>query len=145
MVSSSSRRRGIALLDAIVAAVILGVALAAIIGLANQAVISQATGERLAIAARLADEQLNLVLARGPDSYASRFKIDDACDAPFQDFRYQLAFTGGGSDVYRVVCTISWPTGSGDRSIAIETMIAPRVGDDPDPDRRPAAAVERPQ
>lgn len=138
-------RRAVALLDAIVAAIILGVALSAIIGMGNQAIVSQSTGERLAIAARLADEQLNLVLARGPDGYATRFKLEGPCDEPFQEYRYQLEFVGSGSEAYRVKCTIFWPASLGERSVVVETMIAPRPGEDPDPDRRPAEAVERPQ
>ena len=68
---AAGSRRGVALIDAIIAAVILGVALSAIIGLGNQALNSQRVGEELRTAAMLADEQLNLVLARGPEYVAS--------------------------------------------------------------------------
>jgi hypothetical protein len=144
----SSRRQparsGVALLDAIIAAVILGVALAAIIGLGSQALSTQATGEQLRIASMLADEQLNLVLARGPDNYAQRYTAAGACDAPYTDYSYELDFADGvGGNPYRVRATIRWGTGSAARSVVIETLVAPRTGDDPDPDRRPTQPVER--
>ena len=40
----------------------------------GRALSSQAVGERLSTAATLADEQLHLVLARGPDDYARHAK-----------------------------------------------------------------------
>ncbi len=72
-------RPGVALLDAIIAAVVLGIALATIIGLTGQALSSQAMGEQIQTAAMLADEQLNLVLARGPDNYAKSWPVSGPC------------------------------------------------------------------
>lgn len=146
MVSVCRRRarRGVMLIDAIVAAVLLGVALAVMIGLGGRALTSQTTGEQLQTAAMLIDEQLNLVLARGPDDYASRFPTKGPCDAPFQNFEYQLEFSGGQSgDAYRVIATISWLAGGQIRTESVETMIAPRLGEEPDPERRPGEAVNR--
>jgi Tfp pilus assembly protein PilV len=136
--------RGFALVDAIVAAVLLGAALAVTIGLSGQAISSQARGRDLRIAAMLADEQLNLVLARGPDDYASRFPVEGPCDPPLERFRYRLDFVSGSSaDAYLVRATISWYSGLTPDSLTVETLIAPRRGDDPDPDRRPEAPPER--
>ena len=81
-----------ALIDCIVATVLLGIALAVMIGLASNALSSQTTGEKLATAATLADEQLQLVLARGPDDYTHRFPVQGQCDAPFNDYSYKLVF-----------------------------------------------------
>lgn len=137
-------RRGVALIDAIIAAVILGVALSAIIGLGNQALNSQRVGEELRTAAMLADEQLNLVLARGPDEYAKRYGTSGECDAPFERFGFDLQFVAGsGGEPYKVTATISWDSSGRDRTIAVEAKISPRLGTDIDPDRRPEAAVER--
>ncbi len=137
-------RRGVALIDAIIAAVILGVALSAIIGLANQAINSQRVGEELRTAAMLADEQLNLILARGPDDYSKRFGASGACDAPFEKFAFDLQFVaGGGGEPYKVTATISWDSSGRDRTIAIEARIAPRLGADTDPVRQPETFVER--
>ncbi len=152
MVSARRRAcgRGFALLDALVAAVILGAALATIIGLSGQALSSQRMGEQIAAAAMLADEQLNLVLARGPDGYAKAHPVSGVCDAPFGAYTYSLDFSGGtGGTPYTVRCTIAWDggaaAGTGPQSVVVETLIAARTGEDPDPDRRPETPPERPQ
>ncbi|MBL0870699.1 MAG: hypothetical protein IBJ18_09005 [Phycisphaerales bacterium] len=137
--------RGVALIDAIVAAVVLGIALTVIIGLTARAIGSQSQGERLQTAAMLADEQLNLVLMRGGDDYAKRYKMSGPCDAPFQQYQYQTDISGGQSgEPYTVKVTISWtePSGRGDK-VVIETFLAPKVGGEADPDRKPATAPER--
>ncbi|MBX3375911.1 MAG: hypothetical protein KF678_02770 [Phycisphaeraceae bacterium] len=138
------RRRGVMLVDAIVAAVLLGVALAVLIGLGGRALTSQSQGEQLQTAAMLLDEQLNLVLARGPDNYAARFPTRGPCEAPFENFEYSLDFSGGQSgDAYRVVATVTWRASGRTWTESVETMIAPRLGDEADPERRPGEAVNR--
>lgn len=140
----SSARRSFALIDCIVASVLLGVALAVMIGLGGRALSAQSTGEQLQNAAMLIDEQLNFVVARRPDNYASRFAAQGACDAPFQNYSYRIEFSEGqGGDPYRVVVTVSWTSGGKIRSESVETLIAPRLGDEPDPQRRPDEAVNR--
>ena len=150
MVSALSRRRvrSFALVDCIVATVLLGVALSVMIGLASNALNSQHTGERMATAAMLADEQLQLILARGPDGYSQQYPVQGACDAPFTDYTYKLAFSGGQSpgDPHQIVCTISWNTNGSERNISIETLIAQRTGtqdSDPNPVRTPKTGVVR--
>ncbi|CAN5813764.1 hypothetical protein BH11PLA1_BH11PLA1_17000 [soil metagenome] len=132
-------RRAVALVDAIVATIILGVALSVLVSLSARAIASQSQGEKLQTAALLADEQLNLVLARGFEDYAKRFRDKASCDPPFNDFAYALTFVGGESGgCATVTCTISWlGTGGKSESASVQTLIAPRVGDDPDPDRKP--------
>ena len=131
------RRRAVALIDAIVATIILGVALAVIVGLTAQAISSQSQGERMQIGAMLADEQLSLVLARGPDDYAKTFPLTGACDAPFQDYTYDLTIGGGSeSEPYQVQATISWKSPSGrDERLSIQTLMAARLGIERDPIR----------
>lgn len=136
--------RAFALLDAVVGAVLLGLALAAVLGLSSQALSSQARGEQLATAARLADERLSLVLATGPEAYASVFPLTGPCDEPFGRFTYQLSISPqGGGNPYRVRAAIGWQAGGRPQTLAIETLIAPRLGDDPDPDRKPKEAFGR--
>ncbi|MBS0195721.1 MAG: hypothetical protein JSR77_03090 [Planctomycetes bacterium] len=138
------RRRGMMLADVLVAVVLLGVALAVMIGMAGRAMSAQRSGEQFQIAAMLIDEQLNLVLARGPDAYASRFPVEGPCDPPFSEYRYQLEFSGGsGGDAYKVVATVTWLAAGRPQSASVETRIAPRLGDDPDPDRKPKETVDR--
>jgi type II secretory pathway pseudopilin PulG len=139
-------RPAFALLDVIVAGIIIGISLAVIIGLTGRALSSQTRGEDLQTAALLADEQLNLVLARGPDGYGRSFPSSGECDPPFQNFSYSLQFSGGsGSDPYRVSVTISWLAGGSGapQSISLQTIIANREGDDPDPDRKPTETPSR--
>lgn len=136
--------RAVILIDVLVATVLLGVALAVLIGIAGQAMRAQDGGRRLETAANLLDEQLQLVLARGADSYGSRFPVEGACDEPFQDYRFKLAFDGGdGGEPYRVTATVSWVRAGRTESESVQTLIAPRRGTDPDPERRPGEAVER--
>ncbi len=142
--AAPAQRRAFALVDAIVAAVLLGVSLAVIIGLSGQSISAQARGRDLRLAAMLADEQLNLVLARGPDDYARRFPTSGPCDPPLDRFRYQLDFVSGSpAEPYLVRATITWTTSSRPESLSIETLIAPRTGDAPDPDRTPAQPATR--
>lgn len=137
-------RPAVVLVDVLVGVVLLGSVLAVLIGMAARAVSSQETGEKLGIAAMLADEQLQLMLARGPDNYASRYSIEGLCDPPFQSYRYKLQVSGGtGGDPYAVGVTILWFEFGRARSVLVETLMAPRVGAEPDPDRRPRATVER--
>lgn len=145
--ANHSHRRGFALADVIVGAVILGVALAVVVGLAGQAITAQSKGRDLSVAAMLADEQLNLVLAHGPDDYVKRFKVEGPCDEPFADFSYKLDFSGGtGAEPYSVSATVTWARAWGPQQLTIRTLVASRLGagdTEPDPDRRPDAPVQR--
>jgi hypothetical protein len=144
-VRARARNSGVVLVDAIVGAILVAVALAVMLGLAGRSIATQADGERLRVAAMLLDEQLQLVLARGPDAYASRFGLTGVCEEPFTGYRWQLRFEGGtGGSPYTVTATIGWSEISGrERSESVATLVAPRLGDEPDPERRPDEPVER--
>ncbi|HYF14553.1 MAG TPA: hypothetical protein VD971_05705 [Phycisphaerales bacterium] len=138
------KRRCFVLVDAIVATVLLAASLLTIMAMVSRAMTSQRQGERLEVAAMLLDEQLNLVLARGPDNYARRFPIDGACPAPYQEYSYRLELSGGtGGDAYLVTATVSWSENGRRASESVQTRIAPRRGDDPDPERKPEEPVVR--
>lgn len=139
------RRRGVVLAELLVAAVVMGVSLAVLVGMAGSAINSQAQGERLGIAAMLADEQLNLVLMRGPDDYERRFEVSGQCDAPFEAYRYETSVGGGTGEAYEVIATIYYWEGGREKSVAVSTLMAPRLGDEPDPDRKPKETVDREQ
>lgn len=137
-------RRGIALVDIIIASVLLGVALATILGMTGRAISAQAEGEKFQAAAMLADEQLALVLARGPDNYGASFPTTGVCEEPFTDYRFNVEISGGeAGEAYAVAATILWTARGREQSIVVETLIAPRVGDEPDPDRRPQEPLIR--
>ncbi len=146
----SHTRGGFLLVDVLIAGILLGVALAVVIGLASRSILAQRGGQDMATAAMLADEQLNLVLARGPDNYASRYAVEGECEEPFARFRYrvEIAGSGSGGDAYRVSAIVVWHTPGGERQVALRTLVAPRQtgveGGDPDPERIPETTVERP-
>lgn len=141
----ASYRPAVVLVDAIVGTIILAIVLAVILSLASRALATQGDARRLQIVAMLLDEQLALVLARGPDDYRRSFPTRGACDAPFQDYAFELEFEGGAAgDPYLVRATIRWLEGSRPRAESCETLIAPRLGDDPDPVRTPPEAETRP-
>ena len=138
------RRHGVVLVDVLVATIMLGVSLATLISLTGRALSTQRQGEQLQIAAMLLDTQLNLVLARGPDDYGSRYTLEGPCEEPYTNYTYRLDFEEGeGGNAYRVVATVSWMDGGAVRSETVETMMSPRLGDDPDPDRRPEQPAVR--
>jgi type II secretory pathway pseudopilin PulG len=154
VVTGRGHRGGFALVDAIVGAIIVGVSLAVIISLMGRALTSQKQGEEIATAAALADEMLHMVLARGPDDYGKRFPVEGPCEAPFEDYRFRLDFSGGGNEgggwaPFRVTATITWGAAPAPQSLVVETLMASRlgglddVGGQADPDRRPEAGVTR--
>jgi len=133
------------LVDLLVAVILLGVAIVVLMGMTGRALSAQKSGENLEIAAMILDEQLNPVLARGADSYTTRY--DDAegiAEAPYERFRYKVDISAGsGGEAYRVVATVWWMEDGREKSASVETRIAPRLGDEPDPDRRPPQPVDR--
>ncbi len=145
MVSARPRtsRRAVALVDAIVAVIILGVSLSVILSLTGQAISSQRKGEEIQNAAMLADEQLNLVLTRGADDYAKAYAIEGECDAPFDPYHFKLEISGqGDANPFKVRCTISWDSAGRPASISVDTLIASRTLTN-QIDRQPTDPVER--
>lgn len=137
-------RRAVILVEVIVGVVILGVALSVLIGVLSRSIAAQDDGERLATAAMLIDEQLNMVLARGPDEYTARYGAEGTCDAPFTAYRWKLDIQSQAAGLpYAVKATILWEAGGRERSASVSTLIAPRLGEDPDPVRQPDQVVER--
>lgn len=140
----SRPRRAFVLVDALVAAVLLGISLAAIVGMISSALSAQRRGEQMEVAAMLLDEQLNLVVARGPDQYAQRFGLEGRCEPPFQDYSYELEFESrSAGDAYTVTATIRWADSGRQFIESVQSKVAPRLGDDPDPDRKPEENVIR--
>lgn len=140
--------RGVTLVDLLVGVVMLGVSVVVLMGLSAQAISAQRSGENLEAAAMILDQQLNLVLARGGDNYASRFDDSEGRgETPYERFRYKVdvAAGSGGSagEAYAVTATVWWMEGGRERSASVETRVAPRLGEQPDPDRRPVDKVDR--
>lgn len=136
--------KAFALIEVIVAAVILGLAVSTMLGLMARAVSAQTEGERIEAAARLADERLHLVLAVGAEKYPSVFPLSGACEAPFESYRYEVTLeAGSGGLPYRVRAVVSWTEAARTRSVTLDTLIAPRAGEEPDPDRKPKETLSR--
>lgn len=137
------RRAGIVLVDGIVAGVLLGIGLAVILGLSGAALSAQQQGENLANAAMLADDRLSMVVALGPEGYGETEDLRGRFAPPFEEYQYELVIEPGEpGDPNFVSVTVSWGERTRDRVI-IETLVAPRLGEDPDPDREPEATVDR--
>ena len=138
------RRRGFVLVDGIVAGVLLGVGLTVIIGLTGAAIAAQAHGESLQTAASLADERLAMVVALGPERFEAEGELSGRFPDPDERFRFEMDIEEeGAGNPYYVSVEVIW----GDRQrerLFIETFVAPRQGDEPDPDREPDRPVDRP-
>lgn len=141
---TSSNTRCFVLLDALVGVVVLGVALTSVMGLSAAAVRSQAIGEELQIASMIADERLELVVAVGTEEYVGTFGRRGQAEEPWRGYEWAVDIQRGGvGDPDFVTVTVSWGRVSGVRSITVETLVAPRLGDDPDPDREPERSLGR--
>ena len=92
----------------------------------------------------LADNRLNLVLALGPEDYPSEFDLKGNCENPFEKYAYEIELDPKGqTDPYDVSVTIAWESAGRLRTLTIETKIAPRRGDNPDPKRSPDEVIGR--
>jgi len=135
-------RRGYALVDAIVAGIILAVGLAAIIALSARALALQRQGEVQLIAATLLDELLATVVMEGPTDFREMYDTFGRYPPPFQDYEFfvKLEDRGRGS-TYRVTANVRHrPT---DIEYSVETYIGDREGDDPNPVREPPEPIDR--
>ncbi len=126
-------RRGVALLEVIIAALMLGVGLAVTLSTAAQALRSELTGERRLTATWLADEALALVLAQGPRKYMLTEPMEGRFQPPFEEFDWILDLNQPSDwEAWNVSATVSWRNRSGTMSVTIDTRIAPRQGDEDD-------------
>jgi hypothetical protein len=120
-------RRGIALLDVIIATVILALGLGVIVSIASRSLQEQRVGERQLAASWLADELLNMVLVEGPLEYPRRHQSQGWFDPPFDQYRYEVAISRDRDiDPYDIVAMVAWVAPNGERSIEIATKIAQR-------------------
>ncbi|MFG0291685.1 MAG: hypothetical protein ACIAQF_03265 [Phycisphaerales bacterium JB065] len=141
----SRTRGGFILLDAIVGSVLMAVALVVVIGLNSSALKAQRDGEFRQDAAMLADELLEQVVAVGPDQFRRVFGERGNCEPPFENYQYEVQIRSvGAGDPYTVTATVMWNDLGQPRQFVVETLIAPRLGDDPDPIREPESTMERP-
>ena len=140
--NSAAFRRGMALMDVIIGAVILGIGLAVLMSLSSRSLAAQSEGEHQIVAAYLADELLNMVVVEGPVDYPRRYDTAGWFGEPFQDYFYDLAIQDEGLGVpYRVTATVGWNHGRRTQSVQVQTQIAAHEAP-PEP-REPLEPVDR--
>jgi type II secretory pathway pseudopilin PulG len=135
-------RRGFALIDAVIGGIILAIGLAVILSLGARAISTQREGEARIVAAHLADELLSTVQMEGPTDFTKLYDTFGRYDAPFGDFEYDIDIEERGLGYpHRVTATIRHlPTGG---EYVVQTMIADREGEDPNPPRAPNEPLDR--
>jgi hypothetical protein len=131
-----------ALLEVVIAGVLLGVGLAVVLSLVSRSLASQGEGERQLTASWLVDELLSMVLVEGPALYPRLYDTSGRFAAPFDNFTFDIIIEDQGIyEPYRVTATVRWPQGRGVREVSAQTLIADR-GQEPEI-REPAEAVDR--
>jgi hypothetical protein len=135
------RRRGFALMDCVVAGILLAVGLAAILSLGSRALSLQQRGEREIVAASLLDELLSDVLTEGPAEYARIHPLSGRFDEPFSEFDFELTIEDGSEGVpFKVRAEVRHASGN---VYACETLVAAKLGENPDPQREPSEPIDR--
>jgi len=140
------RRRGVALLDVVIAALMLGIGLAVTLSTASQALRAEVTGERRLTASWLADEALAWVVAVGPSKYLLSEPMEGHFPEPFEDFEWALELTRPSEwRAWHARATVIWQDRSGPMTVSIETRIAQRQGEDEDDplDWKPLEPLDR--
>ena len=127
-------RTGVVLLDVLIAALLLGVGLAVTLSMASQALRAEQTGEWRLTASWLADEALAMVVAVGPAVYQQSEPMEGRFEPPFERFDWILELSRPSDwEAWNARATVSWQDRGGPMSVAIDTLIAPRQGDEDDP------------
>ncbi|MBT8483984.1 MAG: hypothetical protein HKO59_00230 [Phycisphaerales bacterium] len=138
-------RRGLALIDAIIGGVMLGIGLSVILTVSGRSLARQTDGEKRVVASWLADELLSMVLVEGPDQYSRTNNTSGRFGAPFDEYGYDVDIDSLGRGApYRVMATVTWSEHPAD-VIQVESLIALRVvrPEDPEPIREPFEPVDR--
>lgn len=141
--ASRRGRRGFALMDAIIAGVILSVGMLTVLSMGGQALALTRRGEIDVRAAAALDELLASVLTEGPVAFPDLHPLSGRFDgaSPYGDFTYGIEIEQGGSGVPALVrVTLVHETG---RSYDIETLVAEKRGEEPDPIRTPYEPIDR--
>ena len=138
----AQRRRGVALFDAVIGGVILGIGLAAILTIASRSLATQTGGEKRLTASWLCDELLTMALVVGPDRYPRLYDTTAEFEAPFEGFTYEVSIDDLGRDApYRVNAVVRWSDRPND-FVRVETLIALRAGE-PEQPREPFEELDR--
>ena len=136
-------RRGFALMDAVIAGVLLAIGMIAVLSVGGQAMNLVRRGEIDVLAAHAIDEILASVLTEGPVEYGDIHPLAGHFESgtPYEAFSFVIEIEQGGSGVPALVrATVSH---DGGREYIIETYIAEKRGEEPDPIRTPLEPIDR--
>lgn len=138
-----ARRSGFALMDAVIAGILLSIGMVAILSVAGQALSLARRGEVDVRAAAAIDELLSSVLTEGPRDFPDLHPTSGVFDdgSPYPDFEYAIRIDQGGPGVpAEVEVTLTHNSG---RSYRIVTRMAEKRGEEPDPVRSPDSPIDR--
>lgn len=134
-------RRGFALVDVIIAGVILAIGLTTLFSITTRSLRLQKEGEIQVVSASLLDTLLSTVLTEGPLDYVKLHSTNGRFDPPFSDFEYQVRLDDPGEGTaVNVRATVTHETGL---EYSCETLIAVKLGEEPDPIREPEEMIDR--
>lgn len=134
-------RRGFALIEVVIAGIVLAIGLSAVVSVAARSLADQQRGEHAVAAAALLDGILGQVLVDGPIDYPRINGTNGRCPDPWEDFEYEVRIEEANpGDACDVLAIVRDPTG---REYRCATRIAPRRGEEPNPDRAPPEPVDR--
>jgi len=137
------RRSGFALMDAVIAGILLSIGMVAVLSVAGQALSLARRGEVDVRAAAAMDEVLSMVLTEGPRDFPEMHPTSGVFEdgSPYEDFQYSVRIDQGGSGVpAEVEVTLTHDSG---RSYRVVTRMAEKRGEEPDPVRTPSSAIDR--
>jgi hypothetical protein len=101
----------------------------------------QRRGEAEVIASSLLDGLLSQVLVDGVTEFPKLNATSGRFDPPFEDWEFEVLIDPEGlGDPYTVTALVRDARG---QAYSVETRIAPRLGEDPNPDRRPPEPFDR--
>lgn len=137
-------RRGIALMDAILGGMMLGIGLAVLLSVTQRSLAMQSQGQRLLVASWIVDELLAMVLVEGPVAYPQMYATHGRYESPpFDDFEFDVDIQDIGlGKPLLVTATVRWPRGRGYQQVQAQTYIAQRLGD-PIQVRAPFEPIDR--
>ncbi|GIW74378.1 MAG: hypothetical protein KatS3mg103_0900 [Phycisphaerales bacterium] len=145
VVAPEARARGFLLVDVIVGVVLLGIALGGVLAVSTRALSMQRRATDLQQAAMVADEVMATVHAYGTEGYTQVLPAKGRGGEPFDRFGYEVRVRSQGSGQADLVSVqVTWQSPSGQpRWFTLEALIAPRLGEQPEPNRQPPEPIER--
>lgn len=134
-------KSGFTLIEVVIAGVILAIGVTTLLTLTSRSLSMQRRGEEKIVAATILDELLSAVLTEGPQDYVRLHSTTGPCEPPFTDWEYRIEIEDAvGSDPFQVLAQIVSPNGG---VYECATLIAPKLGETPDPDRFPPEPIDR--